>query len=168
MKISDFGRYVLGICASVVMLAGCRGGSQSQLMPSGPSQQSSWQSRFGQLSTGQLNTSDAASGIDAAALQMSHNPSWMLPEAKSEELLYIANSYSSIVRVYSYPEGKLVGSVTKVVYAPDGVCVDKKNNVWIVDNYQNPSYRDNGNVLEFTPSVDRAPPLEFRRNALSA
>ena len=35
MRTSDFGRYALGICVAVAMLAGCGGGAQSQLAPSG-------------------------------------------------------------------------------------------------------------------------------------
>ena len=40
MRTSDFGRYALGICVAVAMLAGCGGGAQSQLAPSGSFQQS--------------------------------------------------------------------------------------------------------------------------------
>ena len=48
--------------------------------------------------------------------------SWMLPEAKSEDLLYVANVYT--ITVYSYPKGKLVGTL-KDFYKPYGECVDK-------------------------------------------
>ncbi|MGC1381732.1 MAG: hypothetical protein WA814_12000 [Candidatus Baltobacteraceae bacterium] len=81
-----------------------------------------------------MNASNAASRIDVATAQINHDPSWMLPEAKNEELLYVANYYTNVVRVYSYPAGKLVGSLTTDIYVPDGVCVDKQNDVWIVDN----------------------------------
>lgn len=40
MRTSDFGRYALGICVVVAMLAGCGGGDQLQLPPSGSFQQS--------------------------------------------------------------------------------------------------------------------------------
>jgi hypothetical protein len=43
MRTSDFGRYALGICVAVAMLAGCGGGAQSQLAPSGSFQQSAAQ-----------------------------------------------------------------------------------------------------------------------------
>ncbi len=57
--------------------------------------------------------------------------SWMLPEAKSEDLLYIANVYT--ITVYSYPKGKLVGTF-KDFYKPYGECVDKNGDVYITDS----------------------------------
>jgi hypothetical protein len=56
--------------------------------------------------------------------------SWMLPEAKSEDLLYVANVYT--ITVYSYPRGKLVGTLQNF-YTPYGECVDKTGNVYITD-----------------------------------
>ena len=44
------------------------------------------------------------------------------------------NSASYTVSVYSYPEGKLMGAVKKDFSAPDGLCVDKKQDIWIVNN----------------------------------
>lgn len=44
MRTSDFERYALAICLAVAMLAGCGGGGQSQLAPSGSFQQSTAQS----------------------------------------------------------------------------------------------------------------------------
>lgn len=62
MRTSDFGRYALAICVAVAMLAGCGGGAQSQLAPSGSFQQSAAQSPLGQLPEGQVTaaTSGAA------------------------------------------------------------------------------------------------------------
>ena len=56
--------------------------------------------------------------------------SWMLPEAKSEDLLYVANVYT--ITVYSYPRGKLVGTLQNF-YTPYGECVDKTGDVYITD-----------------------------------
>src|SRR5579863_882459 len=58
--------------------------------------------------------------------------SWMLPEAKSEDLLYASDNTGSKVWVFSYPKGKLVGTLTGF-YAPMGACVDTAGNVWIVN-----------------------------------
>ena len=49
MRTSDFGRYALAICVAVATLAGCGGGAQPQLAPSGSFQQSTVQSLLGQL-----------------------------------------------------------------------------------------------------------------------
>ncbi|MGA8474700.1 MAG: hypothetical protein WB681_06495 [Candidatus Cybelea sp.] len=57
--------------------------------------------------------------------------SGMLPEAKSEDLLYVANVYT--ITVYSYPKGKLVGTL-KDFYKPYGECVDKSGDVYVTDS----------------------------------
>jgi hypothetical protein len=58
--------------------------------------------------------------------------SWMLPEAKGEDLLYASDNTGNKVWVFSYPKAKLVGTLTGF-YAPMGACVDKAGNVWIVN-----------------------------------
>jgi sugar lactone lactonase YvrE len=59
----------------------------------------------------------------------------MLPEARSEDLLYVANSsgYSGNgVLVYDYRNGKQVGSLTGFD-SPDGECVDAKGDIYVVN-----------------------------------
>jgi hypothetical protein len=61
--------------------------------------------------------------------------SWMLPNAKKKDLLYISDSFpygSNDVVVYSYPKGKLVGKLTGF-NEPSGECVDKTGNVFITN-----------------------------------
>lgn len=58
--------------------------------------------------------------------------SWMLPEAKGDDLLYVTN-YSTVL-VFSYPDGKLVGTL-KGFYSAVGECVDAKSDVFIT-NYK--------------------------------
>jgi streptogramin lyase len=60
--------------------------------------------------------------------------SWMLPEAKSEELLYVAGAEP--VDVYTYPQGKMVGSLG-TFRGPDGMCVDQGGDVFITIYYDN-------------------------------
>jgi hypothetical protein len=56
----------------------------------------------------------------------------MLPEAKSEDLLYVSDlSTKQAVYVFSYPGGKRVGTLTGL-YFPAGECVDPDGNIWIV------------------------------------
>ncbi|MGA9420212.1 MAG: hypothetical protein WBV40_13765 [Candidatus Cybelea sp.] len=62
--------------------------------------------------------------------------SWMAPEAKKKDLLYVSD-YSSPHRsnsvwVYSYPEGKLVGKLSGF-REPAGQCVDKAGDVFVTD-----------------------------------
>jgi hypothetical protein len=52
----------------------------------------------------------------------------MLPEASSEDLLYVTNYYT--VLVFSYPQGKLEGTL-KGFHDAAGECVDAKGNVFI-------------------------------------
>jgi hypothetical protein len=58
--------------------------------------------------------------------------SWMLPEAKNEDLLYVSGFTN--VLVYSFPEGKLVGTLTgfSAPYYPRGLCSDRHGNVFFV------------------------------------
>lgn len=62
---------------------------------------------------------------------ISRGTSWMLPEAKSGDLLY--GSAGDDVYVFSYPEGKLVGTLTGFHDSQD-MCSDKQGNVWIAND----------------------------------
>ena len=69
MRSLDFSRYVLGSCAVAAMLAGC-GGSQPPIGATGAMPQTS-----------------------AVATHADRGKSWMLPEATSQDLLYVTNYY---------------------------------------------------------------------------
>jgi hypothetical protein len=56
--------------------------------------------------------------------------SWMLPETKSGDLLYVSSFYSGNVYVYSYPQRKLVGTLTGFI-SPAGECSDSAGDVFI-------------------------------------
>jgi hypothetical protein len=58
--------------------------------------------------------------------------SWMAPSAKTQNLLYISDDGTNDVYVYSWPGGKLLGKLRGFWY-PQGECVDKKGDVWVVD-----------------------------------
>jgi hypothetical protein len=132
MRISGFGCYALGFCAAFAILAGCGNGAQSQLAPPGTVQQSSAQSRLGAPFEGPVNTSDAAQ-TGVVAPHPDRGRSWMSPGATSKDLLYISNYITSVVDVFSYPQDKLVGTLTGFDQ-PDGICTDKKGDVFIVSN----------------------------------
>jgi hypothetical protein len=51
--------------------------------------------------------------------------SWMLPEAKSDNLLYVSSLGE--VYAYSYPKGKLVGAV----FQGGSICPDNNGHVWV-------------------------------------
>ncbi len=108
MRSLYFSRYVLSSCVAVAVLAGC-GGSQPPIGAPGAIPQTSM-----------------------IATQAGRGKSWMLPEAKSEDLLYAAATESDVVYVFAYTSHKLVGTLTGLK-APLGVCADQIGNVWIVN-----------------------------------
>jgi len=100
------GRFALSICIAAAMLAGCRG-SQPPIGEAGVMPQNR-----------------------AIATQAKRGGSWMLPEARSGALLYVADS-SGYLYVFTYPNGKLVGQVS--ADAAGGLCSDKAGNVFVTD-----------------------------------
>ena len=107
MKVSGISRYVLCASMSIALLAGC-GGSQPPIGALGAMQQTS-----------------------AIATYAERGGSWMLPEAKSEDLLYIGNLNAGVI-VYTYPQGKLVGNL-KGFNETRGLCVDKTGDIYVTD-----------------------------------
>ena len=87
----------LTVCAgfATALLAGCGG---SQVAPTG--------------------------GTIAGAASAAHGKSWMLPEAKREDLIYAVGGCGGTC-VLSYPEGKVVGELADV----DGGADDPNRNL---------------------------------------
>jgi DNA-binding beta-propeller fold protein YncE len=96
-------RYTLGVIAAL-MLAGCGG---SQVAPAGRAPQ--------------------------ALATATHGSSWVLPEAKSEDLLYVTSPNDSAVFIYAYPKDKFVGEITGFTKDPYGACVDKLGDVYVLE-----------------------------------
>jgi hypothetical protein len=121
MRIRGFG-YALTIGAIAALLAGC-GGSQPPVSAPGMMPQS------------RVATGRAGRG------------SWMLPEAKSADLLYAGDTQCCTttgfgrVDVFSYPSGKLLGRLSGFD-DPGGLCVDAAGDIWIT-NFEN------GNIVEY-------------------
>jgi hypothetical protein len=77
--------FALRICAAaVLLLAGCGGGAQ---LGSSPTQRS-------------------------APLRLAPGRSWMASNLTKKDLLYVSNFYSSDTLIFTYPSGKLVGTLT--------------------------------------------------------
>jgi hypothetical protein len=141
MSVLHFSRCVFGICAAVAILAGCRGTGASPAPPA-PLQQSDAQSPFGELFAGAIDAAKSGAARGGwVNVQPDRGRSWMSPAAGAKALLYVSNYTENSVSVYSYPQGKLVGTLTGFA-APDGICADKKGNVWIVNNAATPSGED--------------------------
>jgi hypothetical protein len=76
----------------------------------------------------------AASSPLAATPTQAHRVvhSWMNPAGRAHELLYIADSGSATVKVYTYPGLSYTGELTGFVQ-PLFDCADNSGNVWISD-----------------------------------
>jgi hypothetical protein len=111
MRTLDFGRYALCSCVATAMLAGC-GGSQPPIGAPGAMSQS-----------------------HAIATHAARGGSWMLLEAKSENLLYIADPGSGGVIVYAYRPSRLrfVGMLADAP-TPLGECVDKAQHLFVTNS----------------------------------
>src|ERR1700677_4622126 len=113
-------QYTLICYVATAMLAGC-GGSQPPIGAPG-----------------------AAPQTAAIASHVERGKSWMLPEAKSEDLLYVTNY--SYISVYSYPQDKLVG-ILNGFRSSVGECVDSKGDVVITNSAKSgriPEYAHGG------------------------
>jgi hypothetical protein len=116
---SHFARRAVCISIAAAMLAGC-GGSQPPIGALGAMPQT-------RVTVGHAD----------------HRRSWMLPEASSEALLYISNTVSTTISVYSYPSHYLVGTLTGFTH-PEGQCVDANGDVWITDRASLVEYAHGG------------------------
>ncbi len=81
------------------------------------------------LSFGILSACGGASGpVGPAAAP----PQRAAPAAKKDALLYISDPIKNIVNVYSFPQAKLVRTLT-AVQDPEGLCADESGHVWVVE-----------------------------------
>ncbi len=79
------------------------------------------------------NSFQSMPAASSAARSLAAGASWIAPNAKSGALLYASDSAADVVKVLSYPRGKVVGTLTGF-NTPQGMCVDKAQNVFITDS----------------------------------
>lgn len=118
----------LVILLAASLLSACQGGAGAPFglgssAISGPSQLG----RAGAVASVALR----APGHAASA---SRAKSWMLPEAKKKELLYVSDPIDWDVAVFDYRTGKQVGLLSTDLDHPQGMCVDAQGNVWIANS----------------------------------
>jgi hypothetical protein len=77
----------------------------------------------------------------AGRARRDHGRSWMAPDAKEHRLLYVSDDSPNDVYVFSYPKGKLEGTLTGF-NSPSGLCADKKGDVFVTSAYDS-------DILEF-------------------
>lgn len=78
------------------------------------------------------NATSAAAGSVARIDALAPRPSWVAPEARSQDLLYVSGN-SGYVYIFSFPKGKLVGTLTGFQEVA-GVCADAAGNVWVANS----------------------------------
>jgi hypothetical protein len=120
MKVLVLLRCGLAVAVSISSLCGC-GGSRFGLEPVEP---------YGQDAVHPFTL--GAMNHLAKAPRVARQGSWMAPEAKRQNLLYISDAKAKAVYVYSYPQGKAVGTLTGF-NEPGGECVDRSGDVWIAN-----------------------------------
>lgn len=128
MKISSSTRYALGLMLAGALLAACSSGA-SQLAPSTAIQQSAVGLGKNAPQLGRIPELPP-SNVAATAAHPDRGRSWMAPDAKTNDLLYISSNTNGNVYVYSYPYDKLKGTLTGFS-SPAGECVGKSGHVFI-------------------------------------
>jgi hypothetical protein len=126
MRSRDLNRFALSVYAAA-MLAGC-GGTQPL-----------------------IGTPGAMAETSALATHAGRGKSWMLPEAKKEDLLYATISGCNGTCVYSYPDGKLVGTMD--AGNGGGLCADARGNVFV------PSYGTSSSSVIYEFAHGRTNPI---------
>jgi hypothetical protein len=77
-----------------------------------------------------------------AVAHVDTSESWMLPEARTQDLLYTSN-VNSTVTVFSYPAGKMVGTLRGFTY-PRGECADRAGDIFITELQEVVEYAHGG------------------------
>jgi hypothetical protein len=97
--------YALSV--ATLCVAGCAGSQAPSLIP-------------------QMNSHNAPPAVSRA-----YHGSWMSPQAKNDDLVYVSNAANDTVTAYGLTTHKLEGVLTDI-YQPFGACSDTQGNVWIV------------------------------------
>src|SRR5580704_3269224 len=129
MNVSRLTMYAATVAAAVGMLAGCTGNAL-QATPSNPS------AAGAAFQNGHMTPLTAAHGVmHFGAVQ--HHGDWVSPDKKSKKpLLYISDYGANVVYFYNYTPGSIgsqVGSISSGISGAQGLCSDKKGDVYIAN-----------------------------------
>ena len=135
MRFSKLSMYAATAAAAVGILAGCTGNAL-QATPSNPS------AGAAALQNGRMMTYTAARGAIRSGAQ--RHGDWVSPDKKAA-LVYISDYGGGAVDFYNYTPGSIgsqAGSITSGISGPQGLCSDKKGNVYVANT-------NNRQVLEY-------------------
>ncbi len=110
--ISDRTRWTLGTCVVASLLAGCGGPPAQNGLPS-------------------TMERSAPNSVAPDGWGGGHKGSWMAPQAKHDNLVYVSDTAANAVSVYAWKTHKLVGMLGGI-NQPFGLCSDQSGNVWII------------------------------------
>jgi hypothetical protein len=82
-----------------------------------------------------LTPTNAAPAAGGVSLRSDRQRTWMAPDARKKQLLYVSDAEADDVDVYSYPEGKLKGQLTGFD-GVQGLCADQAGDIWIANSNQ--------------------------------
>jgi hypothetical protein len=130
MRVAPWTGIVAVVCAAAAILTGCSAGGSSQPALA----------TVTDAGSARVRTFTGLPGSLRNAVHSDRGASRMSPEAAKSNLLYVSDD-ASVVNVYAYPKGTLVGTL-RGFSEPQGVCSDKFGNVWVVNT-------DTGNIVEY-------------------
>ena len=110
--ISDRTRWTLGTCVVASLLAGCGGPSAQNALPGAMER-------------------NAPNSVAPDGWGGGHKGSWMAPQAKHDNLVYVSDTAANAVSVYAWKTHKLVGMLGGI-NQPFGLCSDQSGDVWII------------------------------------
>jgi hypothetical protein len=123
MKFSDFSRYALSSCVAAALLVGC-GGSQPPISALGAMPQST-----------------------ALVTHAVRGKSWMDDSATGHDLMYATDGVAKVY-VYTYPQGRHVGTLTGFT-EPMGECVDTSGDIYVVSQGKGTEYDRSAIITEY-------------------
>lgn len=86
--------------------------------------------------------------------------SWMSPQAKKQDLLYVSDDGNYRVYVYTYPGAKLVGTLDTAYGSPAGMCVDGAGHIFVAEyNYNEVLEYAHGGQVPINTLTDSGQPL---------
>jgi hypothetical protein len=81
----------------------------------------------------------ASASVRAIVAHPDRGRSWISPNAKTKQLLFVSDAGTDDVYMYALPTLELVGTITGFVQ-PQGECSDTKGDVWITDTNAQTTY----------------------------